>query len=232
MKIAILVGHGKSKSGGYDSGAVSKDKQYHEFKIAKEVAKYAAEALETYDCEVALVNYNGGLSLVERISKFKNNAYAFIAEIHLNAAGGTGTEVYCYPGDKIGKSYAAAISQSVSSAMGIKNRGAKESDYYGIIRETTPTAVLVETCFIDNDNDLNKIKTVAGQKTAGEAIAKAIATTAKLSKKTASTPATHPETPANTALYKVQVGAFANKANADKLAAELKAKGYSAFVTK
>lgn len=31
-------------------------------------------------------------------------------------------------------------------------------------------------------------------------------------------------------LYKVQVGAFTNKANADKLCNELKAKGYSAFV--
>lgn len=31
-------------------------------------------------------------------------------------------------------------------------------------------------------------------------------------------------------LYKVQVGAFANKANADRLCNELKAKGYSAFV--
>lgn len=34
----------------------------------------------------------------------------------------------------------------------------------------------------------------------------------------------------NTKLYKVQVGAFANKANADKLCNELKAKGYSAFI--
>lgn len=31
-------------------------------------------------------------------------------------------------------------------------------------------------------------------------------------------------------LYKVQVGAFANKANADRLCNELKSKGYSAFV--
>lgn len=36
--------------------------------------------------------------------------------------------------------------------------------------------------------------------------------------------------PDKTVLYKVQVGAFANKANADKLAAELKAKGYQAYV--
>jgi N-acetylmuramoyl-L-alanine amidase CwlA len=31
-------------------------------------------------------------------------------------------------------------------------------------------------------------------------------------------------------LYRVQVGAFANRANADRLCAELKAKGYSAFI--
>ena len=34
----------------------------------------------------------------------------------------------------------------------------------------------------------------------------------------------------NNKLYRVQVGAFANRANADKLCNELKAKGYSAFV--
>ncbi len=34
----------------------------------------------------------------------------------------------------------------------------------------------------------------------------------------------------NNKLYRVQVGAFANKANADKLCNELKSKGYSAFV--
>ena len=34
----------------------------------------------------------------------------------------------------------------------------------------------------------------------------------------------------NNKLYRVQVGAFANKANADRLCNELKSKGYSAFV--
>lgn len=34
----------------------------------------------------------------------------------------------------------------------------------------------------------------------------------------------------NSKLYRVQVGAFANKANADRLCNELKSKGYSAFV--
>ena len=34
----------------------------------------------------------------------------------------------------------------------------------------------------------------------------------------------------NSKLYRVQVGAFANRSNAEKLLAELKAKGYSAFI--
>ena len=34
----------------------------------------------------------------------------------------------------------------------------------------------------------------------------------------------------NTKLYKVQVGAFSNRSNADKLCNELKSKGYSAFI--
>ena len=42
-KICFIVGHGKSKTGGYDSGAVSKDGKYHEFKIIKEIAKYIEE---------------------------------------------------------------------------------------------------------------------------------------------------------------------------------------------
>ena len=44
----------------------------------------------------------------------------------------------------------------------------------------------------------------------------------------ATTPVVKPFEPT---IYRVQVGAFANKSNADKLAAELKSKGYSAFVT-
>ena len=34
----------------------------------------------------------------------------------------------------------------------------------------------------------------------------------------------------NNKLYRVQVGAFENRANAERLCAELKSKGYSAFI--
>ena len=94
-KICILVGHGKSDSGGYDSGAVSLDGKYHEFRIAREISKYAADYL---GCD--LMNYEGNLNLRQRIRAVNAADYDFIAEVHLNAGGGTGPEVYYYQFDK------------------------------------------------------------------------------------------------------------------------------------
>ena len=178
MAICIIVGHGKSKSGGYDSGAVNGN--YHEFKIAREIARYAYEYYNaTYNEQCDLMNYNGDLYLSDRIKLANAKRYNFVAEIHLNAGGGTGSEVYYSIGSAKGKAIAAAISKNISKAFGIRNRGAKtkrgaHGDYFGIIRQTSMEAVLVETVFIDT-KDLDNVKTAAGQKACGIAIAKAIA---------------------------------------------------------
>lgn len=58
------------------------------------------------------------MSLNDRISKYKNDTDTnLILEIHLNAGKGTGSEVYYYDGDAIGKSYAATISQFISNTL-------------------------------------------------------------------------------------------------------------------
>ena len=178
MAICIIVGHGKSKSGGYDSGAVNGN--YHEFKIAREIARYAYEYYNaTYNEQCDLMNYKGDLYLSDRIKLANAKRYSFVAEIHLNAGGGTGTEVYYSISSAKGKAIAAAISNNISKAFGIRNRGAKtkrgaHGDYFGIIRQTSMEAVLVETVFIDT-NDLKCVATAEGQKACGIAIAKAIA---------------------------------------------------------
>lgn len=183
MKICFIVGHGKSSKGGYDSGAVCGN--YHEFKIAKEIALHAYEYFNANYTDVAeLMNYSGNMYLTDRIKQANSKKYDFIAEIHLNAGGGTGSEVYYAKSSSNGKKVAAAISKSISSALGIKDRGAKTkigssgTDYFGIIRQTNMEAVLIETAFIDTA-DLNKLKTAEGQKACGIAIAKAVATALK-----------------------------------------------------
>lgn len=178
-KIAIIVGHGRSKSGGYDPGACAKGLE--EFKLAKECAKYAQEYLNAnYDCQADLFNYKGDIYLTDRVAKFKDNTYALLAEIHLNAGGGTGPEVYYSKGDAEGKKIAQRISASIAGDFGLKNRGAKTKlgsngkDYFAIIRDTKPTAVLVETLFIDT-NDVYLVDTAAEQQRMGKSIAVGIA---------------------------------------------------------
>ena len=136
--------------------------------------------MENYKEDCSLLNYSGNLNLSERIKEVNKNNFDFIAEIHLNAGGGTGSEVYYSKGNKDGQTAAALISDSIAFTFDIKNRGAKTKlnaqgkDYFGIIRQTKPTAVLIETVFIDS-SDLEKVKTASGQKACGIAISKAIA---------------------------------------------------------
>ena len=180
-KIAIVVGHGKSKTGGYDSGAVANG--FHEFKLAKECAKYAQEYLNAnYDCQADLFNYAGDTYLTDRVAKFKDNTYTLLAEIHLNAGGGTGTEVYYSQASKgaLGQKAAEKISAQIASDFSIRNRGAKTRlrsdgrDYFAIIRDTKPQAVLVETLCIDT-NDVYLIDTATEQQKMGKSIAIGIA---------------------------------------------------------
>ena len=223
MKIGVIVGHGRSKAGGYDPGACAFG--YEEFKICKDIALSCYNYLaKNFNCAPKLVNYDGSMKLQEKINLFSTGAckdYDLLLEIHMNAAKGTGTEVYYYTGDSKGRKYAQEISKTVSGTLGIRDRGAKPSTYYGIIRETKPRALLVETAFIDS-NDVRTVNTAAGQKKAGEAIADAIAKVADLK----------PKTDPVTGLYRVQVGAFADKKNAEAMEKELKSKGYSTIIKK
>lgn len=64
----------------------------------------------------------------------------------------------------------------------MRNRGPKVKmgkngkDYFGIIRDTKPCAILIETLFIDRISDLGKLTSAEGQKKCGQAIGKALKT--------------------------------------------------------
>ena len=159
------------------------------------------------------------------------NAFApdFAIDVHNNAGGGDGFEVFVQTGTHAAKSKEAgqAIERYVK-AMGQNSRGVKTKlndagkDYFGFLRQVNYPAVIVEGFFVDNKKDATDFDTVAEQKKFASAYAAAILEHLGVSKDPAPSPA----------LFRVQVGAFAVKANAEKLAAELKAKGYQAYITK
>lgn len=174
-KILLCAGHGVNAKGTYDPGAVSKDGKYHEHKLAVKIVKYAAEYLGCDTC-----NLDCKKCLNDRIKAVNKGGYDFAADIHLNAGGGTGTEVYYYHGSPTGKRAAVAITDEISKSLGIRNRGPKVRlnsqgrDYFGFIRCTKPCTVLIETAFIDSASDLKIISTEEGCKKCGEAIGRAL----------------------------------------------------------
>lgn len=180
MNICISIGHGKSAKGGYDSGAVGGN--YQEFKIAREIGRYIGEIFKGYACTADVINYDATLYLTDRIAHVNKHGYDLAMEIHLNAAGGTGSEVYYKHKSATGKKLAGAISKSIANTFGIRDRGAKVkinpsngTDYFGFVRSCKCESLLIETVFIDTASDRKHVETAAGQRQCAEAIVKAIA---------------------------------------------------------
>lgn len=190
MNICISIGHGKSAKGGYDSGALGGN--YQEFKIGREIGRYIGEIFKGYACTADVINYDATLYLTERIAHVNKHGYDLAIEIHLNAAGGTGSEVYYKHKSSTGKKLAAAISKSIANTFGIRNRGAKVkinpsngTDYFGFVRSCKCESLLIETVFIDTASDRKHVETAAGQRQCAEAIVKAIANFYGIKKKSA-----------------------------------------------
>ena len=190
MNICVSIGHGKSAKGGYDSGALGGN--YQEFKIAREIGKYIGEAFKGYACTADVINYDATLYLTDRIAHVNKHGYDLAMEIHLNAAGGTGSEVYYKHKSATGKKLAGAISKSIANTFGIRDRGAKVkinpangTDYFGFVRSCKCESLLIETVFIDTASDRKHVETAAGQRQCAEAIVKAIANFYGIKKKTA-----------------------------------------------
>lgn len=152
--------------------------------------------------------------------------------IHSNSGGGKGCEAFYHPNNANSKSIAQYVYDEVAKVTttpkdrGIKD-GMKPFNGKGYAEIRTPKApiahTLVEVEFHDNVElakwIINNIEAI------GTAIAKGICAYMKIDwNKTQSTPSVTEK------LYRVQVGAYKEKANADKCAEDLKAKGFPAYI--
>lgn len=93
------------------------------------------------------------------VAKCNAHAVDLDVSIHLNSGRNDysgdsktgGVEVWCY--DEKTKDIAASICASVSSALGITNRGVKYSQALYVLRKTNAPAILVECAFVDDKDD-------------------------------------------------------------------------------
>ena len=144
--------------------------------------------------------------------------------IHNNAGGGDGAEAFYHHGGGLSKTAAQQILGEIEK-LGQNSRGAKirknasGNDYYYFIRETSAPAVIVECAFVDNKADLAIIDTLEEQQAMGAAIARGILSALGVV-----------YTPKASTLYRVQVGAYKHRENAEAMQKKLKAAGFAAII--
>ena len=219
MKVFLGVGHG-----GSDPGAVANNTKEKDLNLSIALA-----------CRDELVKH--GVSVKMSREKDENdpigdevkecNAYApdLAVDIHNNAGGGDGGEVfYSHLGGK-GKTLAENILAEIvkvgQNSRGIKTRvNSQGKDYYAFIRNTTCPAVITECCFLDNASDLKILATESQRKEMGIAIAKGILKTLGVAYQS------------EKSYWKVQVGAYLYRENAEAMQKKIKAGGFDAFIVK
>lgn len=159
MKIFISLGHNNARNIRNiilrDQGASSGG--FTEYGIIKEIARLLPKRYKGWNTLVFIPEW---LSLADRIKKINSLAnYKDIAiELHMNSWGGSGCEVFYFDGFKPWKDTAWKMSNILSSVINIKDRGAKPDTAtrfgrLGFIRDTKPTAFLIELGFIDSEYD-------------------------------------------------------------------------------
>ena len=161
-------------------------------------------------------------TLSEEIRECNTFSPDLAVDIHNNAGGGNGAEVFHHYGGGTGKTLAINILDEIiktgQNSRGVKTRkNSAGRDYYGFIREVKAPAVIVECAFVDNATDLEILATEGKRKSMGQAIAKGILKTLGVEIQ-------------GDRLYRVQVGAYSQKSNAEAMLEKLKAAGFAGYI--
>lgn len=188
MKYAIAVGHTLS---GADYGAVG-------YLIESICTRQIGELVQNYllaqghtvvFCRIDNAS-SVGQSLSYRVNKANSENVDLYVEIHLNAGGGSGSEVWIYGTGGIAEKYARTVVNSLAE-LNYPNRGVKTSQSLYVLRNTIAPAILVECCFVDSRDDANRYNADS----IARAIVKGLTGTNLNNTPAPSTPVTPPRTP-------------------------------------
>jgi N-acetylmuramoyl-L-alanine amidase len=226
-RIFIDPGHG-----GKDPGAIGPT-GLKEKDVNLDIAKRLGELLKVNGI---MVNYTRTtdifVDLGERAAIANRWGANYFVSVHCNAftdRQANGVETYCYDFGGEGEKLARKVQATVVKATGLKNRADVKKAGFTVLEETAMSAILVETAFISNPVEEKKLATPAFRQTVAVAIAKGICEYLGIGFIEAKPPAKDDNAP-DGKLYKVQVGAFKNKANAEALLQKLKKAGFDGFI--
>ena len=235
FNIALDAGHGKYTAGQRCLKSIDKN-ETREWVLNDRICDKVESLLKEYEgYSLIRVDDTTGekdISLADRVNK----ANAFGADIYLSvhhnaginggSGGGIISIVYTYASENSVK-YQKIIYDELINKTGLKgNRTSplpKQNLY--VCRETKMPSVLVECGFMDSTTDVPVILTEKFADKCADALVNALVKIGNLTKKT-------PIAPQETSnkIYKVQVGAYSVKANAEAMQKKLKEDGYDAII--
>lgn len=213
MRVFLNAGHG-----GRDTGATADD--FIEKEINLVVMLKCKEELERHGIEVVCSRLadedDRSRDVVVEIEKAKP---MLAVSFHTNAGGGNGFEAYVNPLDKEAVKLAGLCEMRVME-LKQNSRGIKNGNWLYLIKKAGVPIVVLESFFLDNLEDRKIGDSIDKQKKFGVAYAKAILDYLGV---------VYIED--NQKYYKVQVGAFLKRSNAEKMVKELAEKGIKAIIT-
>ena len=220
-KIYINPGHSDK-----DPGAVGYET---ERKLNVSVSQYMNDyLLANYECETKMTP-----GTMDSLTAICNDANSWGADLfvsnHFNAGGGDGCEIFHHYKGGASKTLAQNVLNAIV-ALGQNSRGLKTKrnalgkDYYQFIRETKCPAIIVECAFLDS-KDVHIIDTDAEQKAMGKAIAKGV-----LKELGIAYVEEKPAVKEDGKIYRVQVGAYRKRENAEAMQKRLKSAGFDAII--
>lgn len=205
MIINVHAGHNPDGMVGY--GAVGLIKESTEARKVKDLVIKKLQSLghTVYDCTCDNGKSQGDV-LQQIVKKCNAHTVDLDVSIHFNAGGGAGTEILVYGANS--KSLGTAKNTvNTICALGFKNRGVKYRPDLYVLKNTKAPAMLIECCFVDSVDDIKRynpelmaqaiVKGLTGQSVVEPIVDDGI-------------------------IYRVQLGAYKNKANAEAKVNELK----------
>ncbi len=241
MKFVINPGHGGSDPGACGNGIREKD-------LNLAVALAMVPLLTDRGIDVLLTRTGDITRSLQQRSDYIVKARPDAAlDLHHNAAGDSrarGIESFRSLFNTSSKTLAEKIHPQLIAALDMPNRGIKTKlypgrkdwDYYHMIREPHRQAgipvALTESGFVSSPADAAIMKRADFTAKQAEALARGICAYLGVAWDKAGAPAASSPTTSNGALYRVQIGAYAVKANADAALKRVQAAGFKdAFIT-
>lgn len=185
------------------------------------IAKLIPDLLKNYDCEVKVGER--AKTIQEKAKEANEWGAEVYLSIHSNAGGGKGTECWYGNNHTDSKAFAQAIYDVIAPISTGKDRGLKKSTSFVECNSPTMPSCICEMDFHDWKDGAEWI--INNHETIAKAFAEGLIKYLNLKEKK------EEAKPAETKkYYRVQIGAYTNKANAEKMMQKLKNEGYSAII--